>query len=119
MSEQSKQMRELALDSPSKSLAKVLLEFADYMESTDSRRKSLESTIEQQQQRIAELESYNVRLAVESHEKSLKIDELSATVEWFRDQLSTMAAQHHCGCEHPACNRCRDDADNREVLQAT
>lgn len=43
-------------------------------------------------------------------------DELAATVELLREQLSVMAAQHQCGCGHPACNRCRDDADNREVL---
>lgn len=46
-------------------------------------------------------------------------DELAATVERLREQLSAMAAQHQCGCGHPACNRCRDDADNRDVLRAT
>lgn len=45
--------------------------------------------------------------------------EMAVTVERLREQLSAMAAQHQCGCGHPACNRCRDDADNREVLRAT
>ena len=48
--------------------------------------------IDQQQARIAELESYNVRLAAESHEKSLKIDEIAATVEQLRDALKHL---HH------------------------
>lgn len=45
--------------------------------------------------------------------------ELEAEVERLREQLSVMAAQHRCGCGHPACNRCRDDVDNRDVLRAT
>jgi hypothetical protein len=25
------------------------------------------------------------------------------------EMLEEMAAQHHCGCRHPACKRCKDD----------
>lgn len=93
--------------------------------------------IEQQQARIAELEAKtsccmgvgngNGRLFVYGDHESIKTtqryvlerDELAATVERLREQLSAMAAQHQCGCGHPACNRCGDDADNQEVLRAT
>jgi hypothetical protein len=30
--------------------------------------------------------------------------------------LELMAAQHFCGCRHPACNRCRDDDDCADVI---
>ena len=65
----------------------------------------------------------DLRIILAQHEEieqqQARIDELAATVERLREQLSAMAAQHQCGCGHPACNRCRDDADNREVLRAT
>lgn len=52
----------------------------------------LADLIEQLQQRIVELERYNVRLANESHEKDLKIDELSVTVERLRFIIETECA---------------------------
>lgn len=51
----------------------------------------LADLIEKLQQRIAELERYNVRLANESHEKDLKIDELAATVDALRSALRHLA----------------------------
>lgn len=30
--------------------------------------------------------------------------------------LELMAAQHFCGCRHPACNRCKDDDDCADVI---
>lgn len=31
-------------------------------------------------------------------------------------RLESMAAQHACGCGHPACKRCKDDRMNQEVI---
>lgn len=63
MSERSKHMRDLARKAPNKNLAELLLTFADYIESTNDKRKSLEHTIEQQQQQIEELEFTIARLS--------------------------------------------------------
>lgn len=52
-------------------------------------------------------------------QQQARIAELEAAVDRLREQLSAMAAQHQCGCGHPACNRCRDDADNRDALRVT
>lgn len=30
--------------------------------------------------------------------------------------LEMMAAQHFCGCRHPACKRCKDDDDCADVI---
>lgn len=32
-------------------------------------------------------------------------------------RLESMAAQHACGCWHPACKRCADDKLNQEVIE--
>jgi len=32
-------------------------------------------------------------------------------------RLESMAAQHACGCGHPACKRCADDRANQEVIE--
>lgn len=32
-------------------------------------------------------------------------------------RLESMAAQHACGCGHPACKRCEDDRMNQEVIE--
>jgi hypothetical protein len=37
-------------------------------------------------------------------------DRYKALAEQLADDLAYMASQHRCGCAHPACNRCADDA---------
>lgn len=39
-----------------------------------------------------------------------------AMIQMLRDELSTLAEQHKCGCNHPACNRCEDYESAKEVL---
>jgi len=46
----------------------------------------------------------------------IKCDALAAHVERLREELRDRAVQAWCGCEHPACNRCKDDADTEKVL---
>ena len=43
---------------------------------------------------------------------------LFAASKRLYEQLAYMAAQHKCGCKHPACKRCEDDAENEAVLAA-
>ena len=38
-----------------------------------------------------------------------EIARLRSEREELLGALRTMAAQHRCGCGHPACNRCEDD----------
>lgn len=32
------------------------------------------------------------------------------------EMLELMAAQHRCGCRHPACKRCRDDDECAAII---
>lgn len=41
---------------------------------------------------------------------------LAAHVHELRSELRDRAVQAWCGCEHPACKRCRDDEDTERVL---
>jgi hypothetical protein len=56
---------------------------------------------------------------LESEVESLKNEcyEHGAHRYLAEERLSAMASQHKCGCGHPACNRCADDALNREALE--
>ena len=46
------------------------------------------------------------------------IAHLLAASKRLYEQLAHMAAQHRCGCKHPACKRCEDDRDNEAILAA-
>lgn len=42
---------------------------------------------------------------------------LTAAAPCLLARLESMAAQHACGCGHPACKRCEDDRMNQEVIK--
>ena len=53
-----------------------------------------------------------------SKEEAIANAHLLAASKRLYEQLAYMAAQHKCGCKHPACKRCEDDAENEAVLAA-
>lgn len=62
-------------------------------------------------------------IAAELAHRDIQIDTLTsrnAALEAERDRLrealADMAAQHKCGCGHPACNACRRDRVNEDAL---
>lgn len=87
MSEQSKQIRKLALDSPNKAVAELLLEFADYMESTNLKRKELDDIIEQQQAEIDALKAHVEALESKRPLWAKGFSSDSVTAQIFADAL--------------------------------
>jgi hypothetical protein len=53
---------------------------------------------------------------VKSAEEAAANARLIAAAPDLLDQLKGMAAQHRCGCGHPACKRCADDRENDRVI---
>lgn len=45
-----------------------------------------------------------------------KVERLQQANKDLLARLESMAAQHACGCGHPACKRCEDDKLNQEVI---
>lgn len=55
--------------------------------------------------------------AARERRRALKALNKDQVAKELLEQLESMASQHVCGCEHPHCNRCGDDAENRRIIE--
>jgi len=65
---------------------------------------------------MADFEIAPVGTVAELEKVRAERDAMAAHVERVRSELRDRAVQAWCGCEHPACKRCRDDTETERVL---
>jgi len=66
---------------------------------------------------ILTVDGIGVAYILEDHHPNCKNNgPLIAAAPCLLTRLESMAAQHACGCGHPACKRCADDQANQEVI---